>query len=97
MKRVSISEFRKRAATIREDLKIEHEIVLTFRARPFAILAQVTEDSLEETHLALVRCRARAALRRMRASAEAAGLDKMTMEQIDALIAKVRRQRKARQ
>ena len=95
MRFVSIRDFRNHTSTIREDLSDEHEIVLTANGRPFAILAEVDEDSFEERLKALRRSRARALLERVGAKAKARGVDKLTMEQIDAVIAKARRERRA--
>jgi len=95
MKFVSIRDFRNHTATIRKDLGDEHEIVVTANGRPFAILAAVHEDNFEERLKALRRSRAHALLDRIGAKAKARGVDKLTMEQIDATIAKARRERRA--
>ena len=95
MKFVSLQDFRTQTASIRKDLNAEHEIVLTANGRPIAILAQVDEGSFEERLKTLRRARARELLNRIRANAKASGVDKLTMGQIDAIIAKARRQRRA--
>ena len=97
MKFVSIRDFRNHTATIRKDLGEEHEIVVTSNGRPFAILAEVDEDSFEERLRALRRSRAHTLLDRVGTKAKARGVDKLTMEQIDAIIAKARRERRAGQ
>lgn len=95
MKFVSLRDFRTRASEIRKDLDTQHEIVLTANGRPIAILAEVGEDDFEERLKALRRSRARALLDRIGAKAKARGVDKLTTEQIDAVIAKARRGRRA--
>lgn len=95
MKFVSLRDFRTRTADIRRALGAAHEIVLTANGRPFAILAQVDEHNFEERLRALRRSRAHALVDRIRAKAKARGVDKLTVEQIDAIIAKTRRQRRA--
>jgi antitoxin (DNA-binding transcriptional repressor) of toxin-antitoxin stability system len=95
MKFVTIRDFRNRTAAIRKTLQMEQEIVLTANGRPVAILAGVDEESFEEKLAALRRTRARALLDRIRARAKATGADKLTMEQIDAVIARARRARRA--
>ena len=95
MKFVSLRDFRTQTASIRKDLDTQHEMVLTANGRPIAILARVDEDNFEERLKALRRDRARTLLSRIRANAKARGVDKLTMGQIDTLIAKARRQRRA--
>ena len=69
--------------------------ILTANGKPFAILAGVDEDSFEDRLAALRRGRAGSALGRIRAKARADGLNGMSMAQIDAVIAKARRARRA--
>ena len=95
MKFVSLRDFRTRTSEIRKALVSQHEIVLTANGRPIAILAQVDEGSFEERLKALRRSRARALLDRIQAKAKARGVGKLTMEQVDAIIAKARAQRRA--
>jgi len=96
MKFVSIRDFRNKTAAIRTDLETEHEIVLTANGQPFAILADVDEDSFEEKLTALRRTRARALLDRIRARAKETGADRLTMAEINAEIARARRERRRR-
>jgi antitoxin (DNA-binding transcriptional repressor) of toxin-antitoxin stability system len=95
MRFVSVREFRNGMASVRKALKKEHEIVVTANGKPFALLADVDEDSFEGRLETLRRARFHAALDRMQAQAKARGLDRMTMEEIDAVIARVRRERRA--
>jgi len=94
MKFVSIRDFRNKTASIRKALATEHEIVVTSNGRPFAILAEVDEDTFEEKLAALRRARAHALLDRVHAKAKARGLDRLTMKEIDAEIAEARRERR---
>ena len=95
MKFVSIRDFRNQTAAIRKALSTEHEIVLTASGRPVALLADVDEESFEEKLAALRRTRDYALLDRVRARARETGVDQLTLEQIDAEIAKARRERRA--
>jgi len=95
MKFVSVRDFRNRTAAIRKALETEQEMVLTANGKPFAILAGVNEDSFEQRLAALRRARNRALLDELRAEAKAHGVDKMTMEEIDEVIARARRERHA--
>jgi len=95
MKFVSVRDFRNRTAAIRKALETEQEMVLTANGKPFAILAGVNEDSFELCLAALRRARDRALLEEIWTDAEAQGVDKMTMEEIDEVIARARRERRA--
>jgi antitoxin (DNA-binding transcriptional repressor) of toxin-antitoxin stability system len=92
MKFIAIRDLRANTAALRRDLETEREIVVTANGRPFALMTRVAPDTVEEEILAIRRARARAALSRVRAKAKADGRDKMTMAQIDAIIAEVRRE-----
>jgi len=92
MKFVSIRDFRNKTKAIKESLKTEHEIVITSNGKPFALLADVDEDSFEDRLAALRRARAHALLDGIQAKSVARGTDKMTMEEIDAEIAAARRE-----
>ncbi|HRR82695.1 MAG TPA: prevent-host-death protein [Planctomycetota bacterium] len=94
MKFMSIRDFRSRP--IRKDIASEREIVLTANGQPVALVSAVAGDELEDELMALRRARARIALDRIRARAKDLGLDKLTMEEIDAEIAASRRERRAR-
>ena len=94
MKFVTVREFRSNVAGVREELATEREIVLTSNGKPFAMLTPVEPDTVEEEASAIREARARLAIDRIREHARKTGLDKMTMKEIDALIAKVRRERR---
>lgn len=94
MKFVTVREFRGNAATVRKQLETEREIVLTSNGKPFAMLTPVEPDTVEEEASAIREARARLAIDRIREHARKTGLDKMTMKEIDDLIAKVRRERR---
>ena len=94
MRFFTIRDFRNKTASIRKALREEHEIVLTANGRPFAILADVDDETFEEKIAALRRARALAVLDRVGAGARQAGAEKLTMKDIDAEIAKARRERR---
>ncbi len=95
MKFVTIREFRNNTAAIRRELQTEREIILTANGRPFAMMTRVSPDTVEEEVVALRRARARILFDQVAAQAKAAGMDKWTMKEIDALIAKARAERRA--
>ena len=92
MKFLAIRDLRANTAGLRKDLQANREIVVTANGRPFALMTRVEPDTVEEELLALRQARSRAALSRTRAKAKADGRDKMTMEQINAIIADARRE-----
>lgn len=94
MKFVTIREFRNNTAQIRRELQTEREIILTANGRPFAMLTPVDPDTVEEEVVALRRARARLLFDRVGARAKAAGMDNLTMREIDAIIARARTERR---
>jgi hypothetical protein len=97
MKFVAVRDLRSRTAAIRKELATERDMVLTANGQPFAILASVPPDRVEENLLAIRRARALMAMDRLQDWARSQGLDQMTMDDVDALIAKVRREKRARE
>jgi antitoxin (DNA-binding transcriptional repressor) of toxin-antitoxin stability system len=96
MKFVSVRELRSKTAALRKDLEEEQEIVLTANGRPFAVVSRVEPDALEQELQAIRRARAAAAVARIRAAAKTKGLNRLTMADIDRLIAETRQRRVAR-
>ena len=94
MKFVTVRELRSKTATLRKDLDQDREIVLTANGRPFAVVSRIEPDSLEEELQAIRRARAKVAVERLRAQAQAKGLNRLTMDDIDAIVAETRRQRR---
>ena len=95
MKFATIRDLRTKTRALREELKSAREIVLTANGRPFAVMVTVDPDSLEETIREIRLARARRAIDRIQARSKELGLDRMTMTEIDALIAEVRREKRA--
>ena len=94
MRFVTVRELRSKTATLRKDLDQDREIVLTANGRPFAVVSRIEPDSLEEELQAIRRARANVAVERLRAQAQAKGLNRLTMDDIDAMVAETRRQRR---
>ena len=94
MKFITVKDLRSNTAQLRRDLQAEREVVVTANGRPFAVMTRVDPDGVEEEILAIRRARARAALSRIRAKAKADGLDRLTLNEINAIIAKARRGRR---
>lgn len=94
MKFVTVRELRSKTAALRKDLDQEQEIILTSNGRPFAVMSRIEPDTLEQELQAIRRARAAVAVARIRATAQAKGLNRLTMAEINRLIAETRRQRR---
>ncbi len=93
MRFISVRDLRGKSAQVWGQLKDEKELVITSNGKPIAILSAVQEDRLEETLAAIRRARAMAAVDAMQQRALKMGLDTMTLEEINAIIKEVRRER----
>lgn len=96
MKTVTIRDFRTRPRQVRDALKREREAVLTANGRPVAVLIPVDTGSIEQTLETLRRARALEAVRVIRQESQRRGLAAMSMQKIDAIIAKTRKARSRR-
>ena len=96
MKFITVRDLRSKTAEVRRDLEQEREIVVTANGRPFAVMTPVDSDTVEDEIRAIRRARAQAAVDRVGAHARARGLDQLTMNEIDTLIAEARRARRGR-
>ena len=94
MKYVTSRELQRNMGAVRQQLAAERYVVLSARGSPFAILVSTEPGRVEEDLRSIAAARALAAMRRIQARSKAMGLDKTSMKEIDALIAKVRRERR---
>lgn len=88
---VTVREFRTRPAEIWQRLEAERELVITRNGKPFAVLAFTESNRVEESLRAIRRARFEQALRAQHLRARAAGMDRMTLKEINAEIAAARR------
>ena len=96
MKFVSVRELRNRTSQLWRDLERERDLIVTSHGKPVAILSATDEHSLERALGDIRRSRARAALAEIHREAARRGLDRLSMEAIDAEIKAVRSRRRAR-
>ena len=96
MKFVSVRELRNRTSQLWRDLERERDLIVTSHGKPVAILSATDEHSLERALGDIRRSRARAALAEIHREAARRGLDRLSMEAIDADIKAVRSRRRAR-
>jgi prevent-host-death family protein len=93
---VTVRELRAESAKVWAKIEAGEEIVVTRNGKPFALLLNARPDELEDMLRAVRAERFGAAVRRMRAESERRGLGNMSMEEIDAEIALVRKERRER-
>ena len=94
MRFVSVRDLRGKSAWVWRELNKERELVLTSNGKPFAILLSVSEDSLEESLSAIRQAQAISAITGMQKRSTEAGTTRMTLEEINAEIAEVRKNRR---
>ncbi|HKZ83899.1 MAG TPA: type II toxin-antitoxin system prevent-host-death family antitoxin [Anaerolineae bacterium] len=94
MEFVSVRDLRIQPGQVWKRLAETGELIITSHGKPIALLAGVTDATLEQTLTALRRARAQVAASQLRAAAQARGTDKMSMREIDAEIKAARRERR---
>ncbi len=97
MKIITIRDFRTHPAKARETIADEPQSLLTANGKPLALMIPVDSDSLEETLEALKIGRTQTALRALRDEAAAKGIDKISSDEVNAIIAEQRQNRLAGQ
>ncbi|MFZ3138591.1 MAG: hypothetical protein WA126_14500 [Thermodesulfovibrionales bacterium] len=93
MKFLSVRDLRSKSAQVWKDLAEEREMVVTSNGRPVAILAAITESTLEESLSAFRQARAVEAVVSLQRKSARQGTDKISMEEINAEIKAVRKKR----
>ena len=93
MKTVTIRDFRTRPKQVREALRHEREAVLTANGRPVAVMISVDAGTVDQTLEVVRRARGLEALRAIRQGSQKRGLGRMSIRDIDAVIAKTRKAR----
>jgi antitoxin (DNA-binding transcriptional repressor) of toxin-antitoxin stability system len=93
MRFISVRDLRAKSAEVWRDLPKEREMVVTSNGRPIAIIASVGETDLEDMLSSFRTQRAINALARMQLASMEKGLDKLTLDDINAIIQKARDER----
>ncbi|MEW6646286.1 MAG: type II toxin-antitoxin system prevent-host-death family antitoxin [Pseudomonadota bacterium] len=93
---VTARELRAESAKVWEKLEAGEEIVVTRNGKPFAVLVHTEPQEVEATLRAIRAERFATTVRKMQQQALEQGLDKMTMDEIDAEIAAMRKERRER-
>ena len=94
MRFVTVRDLRNRPAQIRQSLLQEKEVVLTLNGKPFAIVSLTSEDALEKTLTMMRRIRAEKAVASMQRHSREIGNNQLSLDEINAEIAAVRKNRK---
>jgi antitoxin (DNA-binding transcriptional repressor) of toxin-antitoxin stability system len=93
MKFISVRDLRGKSAEVWKSLPGEREMVVTSNGRPIAILAAVSESSLEESILAFRQARAVEAVVSLQRKSLEHGNDSIAAKEIEAEIQEVRKKR----
>ena len=93
MRFISVRDLRGKAAEIWKRIAVEKEMVITSNGHPIAILSQVSENDLEGSLAAIRKARAIQAVESMQLSSVKKGLDRVSLDAINAEIKAVRRAR----
>lgn len=91
---VTTKELRAESGKVWKKIEAGEEVVITRNGKPFALLVHTESGELEGNLRSLRAARFSRLLDKQRERAAAQGLDKMTMEEIDAEIALMRKERK---
>ena len=93
MRFISVRDLRGRTSQLWRDLREEKDLVVTNNGKPVAILTSTDADSFERSLQDIRQCRANVALAELQRDAAARGLDKLSMDEIDAEIQASRKRR----
>ncbi|MCX5880893.1 MAG: type II toxin-antitoxin system Phd/YefM family antitoxin [Deltaproteobacteria bacterium] len=93
MKFLSVRDLRGKSAQVWKDLPNEREMIITSNGRPVAILAAINETNLEESLKAFRQARAVEAVASLQRRSVDQGIDRITMDEIDAEIKSIREKR----
>jgi antitoxin (DNA-binding transcriptional repressor) of toxin-antitoxin stability system len=93
MQSVTVQELQANTGDILGQLSGNGEIIVTDRGTPIAILTNVLESDVERSLTALRRARAIASVESMQDAAQKAGLDQMSLDEINEEIRAAREHR----
>lgn len=97
MEFISIRDLRSRSAEVWNSLTEKQDLIVTSNGKPVAVLSAAAASTLDATLNALRQARAQLAVVEMQRRAREAGLDQWSLEQVNAEIKAVRRERRARE
>ncbi|MGQ0557095.1 MAG: type II toxin-antitoxin system Phd/YefM family antitoxin [Nitrospiraceae bacterium] len=94
MKFITVRDLRGRSGQVWTKLAREREVILTSNGKPIAILSAVSEETLEESLVAVRRARAVAAVEKLQRQSIQAGTNALSPTEIVSEIKAVRRARR---
>jgi hypothetical protein len=94
MQFVPYRDLRNKPSALRKKLASEGDLIVTVDNKPFALMISLGDENVQDILLMVSRLRAQMAVRSIRSRARKAGLDKMTLKDINALIKETRAERK---
>jgi antitoxin (DNA-binding transcriptional repressor) of toxin-antitoxin stability system len=94
MKFVSVRDFRTSSANIWKTLPEEQEMIITNNGKPIALLTPLSDRTLENTISSIRQAKAINAVKLIQQESLKKEFDKITMEEIDEEIKRIRTQRK---
>lgn len=94
MEFVSVRDLRGKSASIWRKLPIERYIVITSKGKPIAILTSTSSSELEKSLFALRTAQALQAVTSMQMKAMEEGLDGTTLDDVNEIIRRARKERK---
>jgi antitoxin (DNA-binding transcriptional repressor) of toxin-antitoxin stability system len=95
MRFLSVRDLRSKSAQVWQELPAERELIITSNGRPIAILAAINESNLEESLAAFRQARAVEAVASLQLLSARQGTDTISMDDVDAEIRAVRKNRSA--
>jgi len=90
MKFVTVSDFRTSKSNIWRRLPTDRELIVTDNGKPIALLTPLSDETLEDTISAFRRAKAINAMKQMQEISVSLGNDKMTSDEINAVINEAR-------
>ncbi|GHU21716.1 hypothetical protein FACS1894164_02640 [Spirochaetia bacterium] len=94
MKFVTVRDFRTSSANIWQTLPEEQEMVITNNGKPIALLTPISDKTLENTLSSIRKAKAINAVKLIQQESIAKGMDKITMDEIDEEIKRIRNESK---
>jgi antitoxin (DNA-binding transcriptional repressor) of toxin-antitoxin stability system len=94
MKFITVRDLRGRSGQVWTQLAREREVILTSNGKPIAILSAVSEETLEESLVAVRRARAVAAVEKLQRQSIQAGTNALSHAEIASEIKAVRKARR---
>ena len=91
---ITVKELRVNTGALWDRLKQGNDLVITLNGKPVGLLSGIRGENLEQVLGAVRQTRALCSMRNVQRKAVERGLDKMTMEEIDSEIRKVRQERR---